>query len=143
MTEAVNTAVMPEENFELTIICSQEMSKPVIAIIKEFAVPFKIEGEKGFAPSSPDISIQILLNIAEWLPLIAELARNLWKKKAYIDFDSRQRLARRMLTDLKPLYWVKGEDTPKYSHYEFKTAKCRHYWEFDDGEIRHGPLRCS
>jgi len=143
MTVITNNATMSEENLELSIICSQEISKTVISLLREFNATFRIEEERGFAPSSPDIAIRVLLKIAEWLPLVAQLVDRLWKKKAYIDFESRHRLARRMLADLEPLLWTKGEDTPQYSRYEFKTAKCKHYWELDNGEIRHGPLRCS
>jgi len=113
----------------------------VINIIKESGAQFEIKEERGFAPSTPDIAIQIILGIA--LPLLTDLIKHLWKKGAYVDFESRHRLARRMLRDLEPLYWTKGEDRPEYSYYEFKTAKCKHYWELDSGKITHGPLRCS
>lgn len=131
---------MPDWNFELTIICSQRTSRSVVDQVREFGVEFEVGEERGFAPPSQDVAIQVLLNISTWLPLIVNLVKALWKKKAYIDFETRHRLARRMLADLGPLYWTRGEDTPEYSYYEFKTARCNHFWEMDHGEIRHGPV---
>jgi|GEM_PF-6424263 len=135
---------MPAKDFELSIICKQEESSHVIEELKEVGMSFDIVEERGFAPATPDVAINIMITIAEWLPIIIDVCKALWKKqKAFMEFETRHRLARRMLADLEPLYPLKGEDTPEYSRYEFKTSKCKHYWEIDKGEIRHGPLRCK
>jgi len=134
---------MSEKDFQLAIICNQNESREVINGLKEVGIRFEIMEKRGFAPSSPEVAINILVSLAELLTLIVALMNMLGNKKAYIDFESRHRLARKMLADLGPLYWTKGEDTPEYSYYEFKTPKCKHYWELDKGKIRHGPLRCS
>jgi hypothetical protein len=134
---------MSAKDFELTIICSQEESKHVIEELKRVRAHFEMVEERGFAPATPDVAIKILVTIAEWLPIIIDISKALWqRRKAYMEFETRHRLARRMLADLGPLYPLKGEDTPEYSYYEFKTSKCKHYWEMEKGEIRHGPLRC-
>lgn len=131
-----------DKNFELTIVCPQEHSKAIIEELHKFKVNFKISEERGFAPTAPDVAINVFVNIAQWLPIITEICIVLWtKRKAYLDFESRHRLARRMLNDLEPLVWIKGEDTPEYSYYEFKTSRCFHCWEMNKGSIRHGPLR--
>jgi hypothetical protein len=132
-----------EKDFELTIICNQEQSRNIIQVIDELGISFKLVEQRAFAPPSPDIAIRILVTFLQLLPVIRELVKKLHEKKAYIDFETRHQLARKMLADLEPLYWIKGKDAPEYSYYEFKTAKCKHYWELDRGEITHGPLRCS
>lgn len=134
---------MSAKDFELTIICSQGWSQEVIKTITELGIDFDITGERAFAPSSPDVAIQILVAFVQLAPLIALLVKKLTKKKAYVEFETRHRLAKKMLSHLKPLYWISGKDTPEYSRYEFKTVKCKHFWELDRGEITHGPLRCS
>lgn len=137
------TWFMSGKDFEFVIICSQDQSREVIQTIEELGVSYDLIEERAFAPSAPDIAINILVALAELLPLIVMLVKKLSEKKAYVEFDTRHRLAKKMLATLKPLYWIKGKDTPDYSYYEFKTAKCKHYWELDRGEITHGPLRCS
>lgn len=133
---------MSDKDLELTIICNQAKSKEVVQAIKELGVSFDLVEQRAFAPPSPDIAIRILVTLAQLLPLIVSLVKILRQKKAHLDFETRRRLARKMLADLEPLYWTKGKDTREYSYYEFKTAKCNHYWELDRGEISHGPLRC-
>ena len=134
---------MTGEDFELTIICRQEESTHAIEELKTVNLNFRIVEERGFAPTTPDVAIKILIDIAQWLPIIVSIGMKLWQRhNAYVEMETRHRLARRMLADLEPLHWLKGEDTPEYSYYEFKTSKCKHYWEMSKGEIRHGPLRC-
>jgi len=134
---------MSGKDFELTIICGQDQTREVIQTIEELGVSFDLVEERAFAPSTQDIAIKILVALTQLLPLIVMLVKKLSEKKAYVEFETRHRLAKKMLAHLRPLYWIKGKDTPEYSYYEFKTARCKHYWELDRGEITHGPLRCS
>jgi len=134
---------MSNKDFELTIICGQDQSQELVKAIKELGVSFDVGEERAFAPSAPDVAIKILVVLAELLPIVVLFVKKIQEKKAYLDFATRRQLAKEMLAELKPLYWVKGRDTREYSHYEFKTAKCKHYWELDRGEISHGPLGCS
>ena len=134
---------MSTKDFEFTIICDQAQSREVVQTIKELGISLELVDERAFAPSSPDVAIKILVAIADLIPLIVLLVKKLMEKKAYVEFETRRRLAKKMLVDLEPLYWLSGRDTREYSRYEFKTAKCKHFWELDRGEITHGPLRCS
>ena len=134
---------MPDHDFELTIICRPGKSREVIQSIEELGLSCELVEERAFAPASPDVAIRIVVALAQLLALLIPLLKKLREEKAYIEFETRHRLARKMLVDLEPLYWLKGRDSPRYSYYEFKTAKCKHFWELDRGEITHGPLRCS
>jgi hypothetical protein len=130
---------MPEKDFPLTIICKQKESTYLTQELKRIGADFKIVKEEAFAPA-PEVAITFLIDFSS--SMITTIAIELWRhKKAYVDFETRHRLARRMLEDLEPLFQVNGKDTPKYSYYEFKTSKCKHYWEMDNGKISHGPLR--
>lgn len=131
---------MSGKDFEVVIIASQRTTKEIIDIIKDSGIDFKLVEERGFAPTSPEIAIQIITTIVQFLPIAVSLIKKIWDKKGYISFETRHRLARQMLVDIAPLYEIRGEDTKDRSYYEFKTAKCFHFWEFAKGEIRHGSI---
>ena len=134
---------MSDRDFEFTVICGQGQSQEVLKTIRDLGVDFALVEERAFAPASTDIAIRILVVFAELLPLIVKLVKKIREKKATIDFETRHRLAKKMLAHLEPLYWIKGKDEAEHSYYVFKTAECKHYWELDRGEIAHGPLRCT
>jgi len=134
---------MIAKDFEFTIICGQGQSKEVLQVIEELGIDFELVEERAFAPSSTDVAITILVGIVQLLPVVIKFIQKIRKKNANIDFETRHRLAKKMLAHLEPLYWIKGKDEADHSYYEFKTAECRHYWELDRGEITHGPLRCT
>jgi len=52
---------MSEQNFELTIICSQAKSQEVVEAIKELGISFDLVERRAFAPSSPDVAIKIVV----------------------------------------------------------------------------------
>lgn len=134
---------MAAKDFEFTIICSQGQSREVLQVVEELGIDFDLVEERAFAPSSTDIAITILMVVVELLPVAVKFIKKIREKNANIDFETRHRLAKKMLAHLEPLYWIKGKDGADYSYYEFKTAECKHYWELDRGEITHGPLRCT
>jgi hypothetical protein len=129
---------MQDKDFELIIITDQKNSLSILETVKETNIDFKIGGERGFAPISPDVAIQYLITVASLLPVIYELSKKVWKKKGYIAFETRHRLAREMLAEFAPLQELKAEDRPDFSYYIFKTKKGERFWEYNKGEIRHG-----
>jgi hypothetical protein len=131
---------MSQKDFKMIIVIDQKNSTKVLEIAKDFGIDFELQGERGFAPVSPETAVQILINMANALPTIIAFLKKIWANKGQIDFETRHRLARRMLADLGPLYEIKAEDKRDYSYYEFKTAKDFHFWELDKGEIKHGTL---
>lgn len=131
---------MSEESFEVVIITSQKNSAEILKMLKEYGLKFELVEERGFAPVSPETAIQLMIGLASLLPIAGELLKKIWTKKGYINFETRHRLARKMLADLAPLVEIKAEDKQDYSYYVFKTTKGLHFWELDRGEIKHGSL---
>jgi hypothetical protein len=134
---------MPDEKFEFTIICNQKQARAVMNAVDKLGIKYELAEERAFDPSSPDVALKIILTVAQLLPIAAALLKTLKQNNAYAEFETRHKLAKKMLSDLEPLKWIKGEDRENYSYYEFKTARCKHYWKLDGGVIAHGPLRCT
>jgi hypothetical protein len=134
---------MSEMDFELSIITTQKNSFEVLKILKDSKLPFDLVSERGFAPSSPEIAIQILTLLGSLLPLVSELFTKIWAKDGGVKFETRRKLAHSMLQHLAPLLEVEVQDKKDHSYYVFTTAKGLYFWELDRGEITYGPLKRS
>ena len=136
----VSELTMTDDSFELIIISDQKESMEILKLLRDSKLSFKLVTERQFAPTSPDVAIQIVTSLLGLLPIAVELFKKIHAKNGYVEFKTRHELAREMLAELTPLQEMKSEDKKEYSYYLFKTRKGNHYWEYDRGEIKHGPL---
>ncbi len=134
---------MKDTIIEITIIIDQKDSMGILKTLKDSKLSFELITERQFAPTSPEVAIQIITNLPGLLAVAVELFKKIHSKNGYVDFQTRHKLAREMLAELEPLLEIKSEDKKEYSYYLFRTTKGKHYWEYDRGEIEHGPLQGS
>ena len=133
---------MQEDKFKIVLICSQKKSLDAIEAIEELKLDYDLLEKRALAPVSPEVVISIVVSLAQLLPIVLKLVKKLRERDAFLEFETRHELAKKMLQEFEPLIWLKGKDSKDYSYYEFKTSKCRHYWELDRGEISFGGLGC-
>jgi hypothetical protein len=132
---------MTGTDFEVVVITSQKDSMDILKTIKDSGIEFELIKENKFAPTSPDVAVQIITTFAELKTVASDLFKRIHAKNGYVDFKTRHRLAREMLAGLSPLQEIEAEDKKDYSYYIFNTAKGLHFWEYDRGEIKHGVLK--
>ena len=132
---------MTQIDFEVIVVTSQKESMNILKVIRDSKIDFELVKERQFAPPSPDVAIQIITSLAGLLPIAADLFKKIHSNKGYVDFPTRHKLAREMLSEFAPLQEIEADDKIDYSYYIYKTAKGAQFWEYDRGEIKHGVFK--
>jgi hypothetical protein len=130
------------ETFEITLICKQECSNLIPAILREVQsennkFEFAIKDSSSFGPVTNEIIFTVIIKAAadKIISILTALFKKTSEKDIRTEYRDRRKLSRAMLSEKGPLITEEEIDTPYYSKYVYITKLGKFVWEYNKGDV--------